>query len=415
MDYLTQGYEDHYKSTDGKILIFIFCCTAIVEFFNVTFFRLKLSFSTYVSLAFILLGLWLIIKLALKDKDNEITVDCRNWLLLLVGWNIVTIIRGAFYANNYWDWKILIFTNAPALLIPSIAFLGYKLYAIKDLLDFIRKWYFIVAFLLLIIVGLPSKIIYLWTPLYFFILVYKYLPIRKRLFIIILIAFLVPADLMARSNLIRVSVAVALSLSFWWIGRHQRMISAIQKVLSVLPFVLVFLALSGTFNIFDMKSYLGSGLEVENTVGEKENLAVDTRTFLYEECLSSMEKKGTFLFGEGGCGKYYTKAFKNALFGANRYASEVGALNTLLYSGIIGLLLYWIIFFYASYKAINDSDNILSRMLGLFIIFRWDYFFVEEFTNFNTNYFFLWLMIGMCLTPQFRYMTDEDICDWIEG
>ena len=44
-----------------------------------------------------------------------------------------------------------------------------------------------------------------------------------------------------------------------------------------------------------------------------------------------------------------------------------------------------------------------------------DYFFVEEFTNFNTNYFFLWLMIGMCLTPQFRYMTDEDICDWIEG
>ena len=216
MDYLTQGYEDHYKSTDGKILIFIFCCTAIAEFFNVTFFRLKLSFSTYVSLAFILLGLWLIIKLALKDKDNEITVDCRNWLLLLVGWNIVTIIRGAFYANNYWDWKILIFTNAPALLIPSIAFLGYKLYAIKDLLDFIRKWYFIVAFLLLIIVGLPSKIIYLWTPLYFFILVYKYLPIRKRLFIIILIAFLVPADLMARSNLIRVSVAVALSLLVDW-------------------------------------------------------------------------------------------------------------------------------------------------------------------------------------------------------
>ena len=131
--------------------------------------------------------------------------------------------------------------------------------------------------------------------------------------------------------------------------------------------------------------------------------------------MKNMEKKGTFLFGEGGCGKYYTKAFKNALFGANRYASEVGALNTLLYSGIIGLLLYWIIFFYASYKAINDSDNILSRMLGLFIIFRWDYFFVEEFTNFNTNYFFLWLMIGMCLTPQFRYMTDEDICDWIEG
>ena len=92
-----------------------------------------------------------------------------------------------------------------------------------------------------------------------------------------------------------------------------------------------------------------------------------------------MEKKGTFLFGEGGCGKYYTKAFKNALFGANRYASEVGALNTLLYSGIIGLLLYWIIFFYASYKAINDSDNILSRMLGLFIIWHIIFYQVPKF------------------------------------
>ena len=413
MDCLTQTYGAPKRSTDGKILIFIFCCTAIAEFFNVTFFRLKLSFSTYVSLAFILLGLGMMVKLIAKDSGER--MNGRKWLLLLVGWNVVTIVRGIYFAENYWDWKMLIFTNMPALLIPLVAFMGYRLCAIKDLLDFIRKYYFIAAFLLLLVVGLPSKIIYLWTPLYFFIIAYKYLPRRERIFIIILVAFLLPADLMARSSLIRVAVSIVIGLSCYWIGRHRRIVSLAQKVLAVLPFVLFFLALSGDFNIFDMESYMGPGVEVENVAGEKENFMADSRTFLYEECLSSMDRKDSFLFGEGGCGKYYTEAFKNALFGANRYASEVGVLNTLLYSGIIGVALYWIVFFIASYKAINDSENILSKMIGLFIIIRWDYFFVEEFTNFNTNYFFLWLMIGMCLTPQFRYMTDEDIREWIGG
>lgn len=84
-------------------------------------------------------------------------------------------------------------------------------------------------------------------------------------------------------------------------------------------------------------------------------------------------------------------------------------MNTLLYSGIIGVLLYAFVFYKASRLAICQSNNVLAKLIGLFVIFRWDYFFVEEFTKFNTNFFFLWLMIGMCLSPTFRAMTDEDL------
>lgn len=411
MDYLD---DIKYNESDSKILKIIFCCTAIAEFLSVTFFKLQLSIATYVSIVFVAIGVGLTLKLV-ANEDKTTIIDCRKWLFILLSWNILTIFRGVILAENYWDWKTLIYTNIPALLIPSIALLGYKLFAIKDLLFFIRKNYFILIFLLLLAVGLPSKIIYLWTPLYFFILVYRYLPVRQRYFIFILAIFLLSADFSARSSLIRISVAILLCLSFWWISRHLRLISKIHKILCILPFVLLYLGLTGTFNIFDMDSYLDTKLEVNNAAGNKENLTADTRTFLYKECLSSMDTKDSFIFGEGGCGKYHSIFFKNKLFGANRYASEVGALNTLLYSGIIGLILYWLVFVFASYKAINDSDNILCKLLGLFIIFRWDYFFVEEFTSFNTNYFFLWLMIGMCLTPQFRRMTDEEICEWIDN
>lgn len=119
----------------------------------------------------------------------------------------------------------------------------------------------------------------------------------------------------ARSNLIRLTVAVALCLSFWWISRHQHIISTIHKALTVLPFFLLFLGLSGTFNVFDMDSYVSSKVEIKNSEGKKENLLADTRTGLYKECLSSMEKKGSLIFGEGGCGKYHSIWFQNKQIG----------------------------------------------------------------------------------------------------
>ena len=260
--------DTNHKPMNSKILIIIFCCVPSVEFLSLTNYKLQLSFSTYVSIVFVLFGVGLTLKLAFDEEDN--TIDCRNLVLMLLFWNFVTIVRGAINAESYWDWKVLIFSNMPALLIPSAALLGCKLFAITDLPHFIRKYYFLYVFLLLLFVGLPTKIIYLWSSLYFFILAYKYLPLRKRYFIFILAFFLFFADMSARSNLIRITVAVALCLSFWWISRHQYIISTIHKTLSVLPFLFLFLGLSGTFNVFDMNSYLDAKVEVKNDEGKKE-------------------------------------------------------------------------------------------------------------------------------------------------
>ena len=129
--------DTSHKPMNSKILIIIFCCVAIVEFFSVTNFKLQLSFSTYVSIAFVLLGVGLTLKLAFDEGDN--TNDCRNWVLMLLFWNFVTIVRGAINVESYWDWKVLIFSNILELLMSSAALLGCKLFAITDLLHLLHS------------------------------------------------------------------------------------------------------------------------------------------------------------------------------------------------------------------------------------------------------------------------------------
>lgn len=398
---------DNSERLSYKLLFCAFCCTALAEILNVTFQFTSFSLSTYISLFAILLGTACIIRLSYFSEYDYL--DYRQGLNLLLIWNIVTIIRGCINAENYWDWKVLLFTNLPAFLIPLTANLGNKVIPIMRLFHFIFPLYFLFTVLLLFPIN-TSLIVYLWTPIYFLILCFPYMKRKQKLLLLSFIAMLVFADFSARSNIIRVFIALSIALSWQFISLHSRLISMIQRILFLLPFVFLTLGVTHVFNIFDTQSYIKEDIEVTNTaIGTSENALSDTRTGIYKELLTSMNKHKSFLLGEGGCGKYESTLFANKFIGAYRYVSEVGVLNTLLYSGIIGVILYGFIFYKASRLAICKSNNVLAKLIGLFIIFRWDYFFVEEFTNFNTNFFGLWLMIGMGLSPTFRAMTDEDL------
>jgi hypothetical protein len=73
------------------------------------------------------------------------------------------------------------------------------------------------------------------------------------------------------------------------------------------------------------------------------------------------------------------------------------------------------IFIKASYLAINQSNNIFSKIIGLVISFRWAYGWIEDFSQFDLSNLFLWIMIGMSFSKLFRRMTEEEIRTWICG
>ena len=98
-----------------------------------------------------------------------------------------------------------------------------------------------------------------------------------------------------------------------------------------------------------------------------------------------------------------------------RLGNEVGVLNVFTWLGIVGVLLYLLVFFRASYLAINLSNNIYAKMLGVYVSFRWLYSWVEDINNFSLNYFMLWLMIGLCFSHSFRAMTNYEVTIWIRS
>jgi len=98
-----------------------------------------------------------------------------------------------------------------------------------------------------------------------------------------------------------------------------------------------------------------------------------------------------------------------------RISNEIGLANVFTWTGIIGVVLFSLIFFRASYLAVNRSKSIYAKMLGIYVAFRWLYSWIEDVNDFSLNYFMLMVMIGLCFSESFRNMTNKDITIWVRG
>jgi hypothetical protein len=142
----------------------------------------------------------------------------------------------------------------------------------------------------------------------------------------------------------------------------------------------------------------------------KESLTTDSRTLLYVEVLQSAIKNNYLVFG-----RTPARGNDSVLFGDQaesetnskkyeRHSNEVAVLNIFTWTGLIGLLLYYLIFFKASYLAVYSSNNIFIKILGIYVAFRWCFAWVEDFSKFDLTNIFLWIAVGMCFSEHFRRM-----------
>jgi hypothetical protein len=253
-------------------------------------------------------------------------------------------------------------------------------------------------------------------PIGFFILLVPYLKFNWRLLIIVVAITSILVVILFRTNILKIVISF-LILSFFYFRNilGRKMIRITQLFLFILPIVLLFTGITGTFNIFEGANN-NKDYTYTTKAGNQQNLTVDTRTFLYVEVLSSMKSTKEWLIGKSATGSYYSKAFNN-LKGVSkkghRYGSEVNLLNILLYHGIIGVLIYFMLLFTISTVAIKYSNNILSQMVGLLIASRWTLSFIEEFTQFDLNFYFFWLFAGIVSIKTFREFSDTEIKQYL--
>lgn len=410
----------------SKLILFTFIAviiTVALNYINSPRIDATLSIgnATYIATLLIYSSIAIYIYLIFKNDYSciETPKSIQTLFKIWLFWNIFNLTRGALLSESYWDFKTLFFSSFPFVMISLTYYLGRDLFMAKTIFLFTIKYLFVYGFLFIPIALVTNDELYsrLMLPICLFILFLPYLKLRWKILVIIVAAtsFLLVVDF--RSNVIKITFSSLLLFIYYFRNYIKvRILHLLNISLFAAPIVLFILGVTGTYNIYEKMSE-NEGYTSINTGGEEENLTADTRTLLYVEVLNTATNGGTakMMIGEGGLEKYNSEIFDPLGNGQNvRYGCEVGILNTLLSNGVIGVTIYFLLLFTVSFIAINNSNNMLAKLLGLFIAFRWTYSFVEEFSNYDLNFYFFWIAVGLVSSANFRNMNDDEIRDYLK-
>ena len=77
--------------------------------------------------------------------------------------------------------------------------------------------------------------------------------------------------------------------------------------------------------------------------------------------------------------------------------------------GTFGVVLFFLVFAYASNLAISQSRNRYMPVVGLFVSIQWVVCWIENSNGWiSIDVFFMFLQISMCMSSYWRNLTDEE-------
>lgn len=333
-------------------------------------------------------------------------------------------IYGATYmAENYWDWKLLV-DNLMVFLLPFAIYIFSNANLLQKVLRFWLKY----AWILLIVLTpfLSFSTFGRFLVPYSFLCLFIFFVNRKNKIILItayLVTIIFGYD--SRSDVLKFTVCLLIGGTLYFPIIRRFFYSFRRKILYLLwftPIILFVLGITGIFNVFQIEKELGleGKFELTNSTSDnKYSALIDTRTFMYQEEIKSAIKHNYVIQGRSMARGYESYSFGKLIDKAlgiergERQRCEVSILNVFNYFGIIGVILYFIIFVTASYKGVTQSRNLFVPLIGIYVAFRWLFAWIEDFSRFDLNFLFLWIMIGICYSPQFRGMSNREFYIWL--
>lgn len=350
----------------------------------------------------------------LSDDDSAHIIVSKVLPVLLLTSVALALFK---YAENYWDYRLL----AKNFLSFALVYVIIRSNSNPDYMQRIMHcWfrYFIVLILILVPIVDYWSILRVMAP---FVLPVMFLPlIGKKYTIITFIAVIAlgPAFIDGRADFLRFLMAAGICVA---ILLGQRIISlqllkAARIALLCSPILLLGLGLFSNFNILEKIS------NDADSKGYDSTLSSDSRTFIYYEVIESAVDNDYVLFGRSLSRGYETAFFAGfdenlagGSRGTERASCEVCILNIFNYFGIVGVIVFFLIFYYASSLALNGSNNFYIPLIGVYVAFRFAMTFIEEYTMIEMNWIVLWMLVAMCFSKKFRGMSNFDFENWVKG
>lgn len=344
-----------------------------------------------------------------------------KWCTFFLLWALIDgSIRGIFNALDYWDAKNLIYGT----MYMSMPLFAYLMYDKMALTVFLKKWvkFCIPLFFIyqLWTVSL-SQIHFILGPVFILGCFITLMNKKYKLLFGLILFIMLTYDLSARSQVIKAGVTCMIALLYF----YRRKISDKFLIIGhwgcyILTIVLLYTGMTGKFNIFeDMTSNEGKYTTMKKGANGnyvQEDLSADTRTFIYREVVESAIKNDYVWIGRtlarGNDTYFFASMADTTNKRAERHGNELCHLNVFTWLGLVGVIFWSIIYFRASYLAVYHSRSKALKLLGCLVAFHWMYGWVEDITAFDMFNISFWMIIGMCLSLQFRKMTDMEFVEW---
>lgn len=338
-----------------------------------------------------------------------------KWVNIFILYVIFNAIRGIFMANGYYEYKHLV-QGFVYSIIPIFLFLFLK----KDISAYIwRKWYKygIILYFLYFIFFIKFDPFYL-SPLLFLFCFFPLFRKHKLIIFNIAIIFIIASFFLdIRAHLGKGTISLLFGIALYYRQFITKKILTIFHKLCYLSFILIF-----CYVFTDFIAIMSGKQDVEEQT-KTENYGIDTRSLLYYDILNSALTNDYYILGRSPARGNDINASAILFINSEtdttefvrdeRHANEVLHGNIFTWYGIIGVFIYFMIYYKATSLAVNKSNNIYISLLGCYVAFRWSCGWIEDANNFDILNISLWSMIGMCYSKEFRDMTNSEFKNWI--
>lgn len=333
-------------------------------------------------------------------------------------WGGISIIRGFFIAENYWEWRQF-FYGIGNVLLPAMVFMFKDPVVIKMILQKWIKWglplFCIISFWKVSV----SAFHFILAPIF---IIGCFIPLLKTQWKIIIIFFIIVmlvGDIGARAQIMKAILVLILSLIVYLRNKIPFLfLKTIHWALYIIPITLLFLGITGKYNIFSESQNKYKNLDNESN---EVVLTADTRTFIYKEVIESAVNNNYVL-----CGRTPARGNDSQVFGAlnaeelktgkyERYMNEVCHPNVFTWLGLLGLIPWCLIYLTSSYLAMYKSNSFFLKVVGIFIAFRFFLGWIEDVNEFSISGLSVWMAIGIGLSPYFRNMDDNTFMKWYKN
>ncbi len=132
----------------------------------------------------------------------------------------------------------------------------------------------------------------------------------------------------------------------------------------------------------------------------------ESRGLVFRDFYDDFDSVKDWIFGRGIDGRIYRSILTNE---ETLDIVEHGYLTVILRGGLLYLVPFIFILLRAAYLGILHSNNDLVKALSILILIHMIMMFYFNLPEYSTNYIFIWISVGVCLTPSIRSQTNHNI------